>query len=93
MEAISNKWRPLISPRFDKNKVLNVILYYDKKTNFVCKKEGNTIPDNPTIPFKTLIASSHSFALKNIHATFTKLNVINHANHVHILNPSFVHTL
>jgi hypothetical protein len=52
-----------------------------------------TTPDKPAIPFKTLMASSHSFALKNTHATFTKLNVINQANHVHILNPRFDQTL
>ena len=42
---------------------------------------------NENIEFKTLIASSHSLALKKTHAMLIKLKVMNHANHFHSLKP------
>ena len=68
---------------------LNPMPYWLRNESFDANDNGSTIDPRSNIDDKTLMASSHSFALKNTHAILMKLNVTNHATIVGIVNPSF----
>ena len=76
-----------INTRSLEKKTENSIPRLLKTGSFAPKYSGRVNPFNPNIPFNTLIASSQVVALKNTHAIFTKLNVINHAANLFNLKP------